>query len=161
MQEAPASLNLQQASATHADLDEHSGTGPDLIPARILKYCASQLAYPVLQLALLILNTGVWPMCWRVHWVAPIYKRNAVFLPKHYRGGHLTAQLSRLVERLVHSLLEPYISRWSLTGINQFAYTKKKGSRDVLALLTILWVQGLDTGSKVLVYFSGVSRAFD
>jgi len=161
MQKAPALLTLRQASATLADLDEQSGTGPDLLPARLLKYCANQLAHPVLQLALLILNTGVWPTSWRVHWVAPIYKRNAVFLPKNYRGVHLTAQLSKVVERLVISLLEPHISRWNLNGINQFAYTKKKGSRDVLALLTMLWVQALDTGFKVLVYCSDVSGAFD
>ena len=33
------------------DLDEHLGTGPDFLPARILKRCAAEFAYPVTLLA--------------------------------------------------------------------------------------------------------------
>ena len=160
-QKTPCPLREQAAEKTLADLDEHSGTGPDLLPARILKYCAKQLAFPVLQLALLIWNSGEWPESWRVHWIAPIYKRGAVFLPQNYRGVHLTAQLSKVIERLLLPLIEPHISLWSLAGKNQFAYTKKKGSRDVLALLTMRWVKTIDAGLKVLVYCSDVSGAFD
>ena len=160
-QRAPRSLTVEKVEQILADLDEHSGTGPDLLPARIIKYCAKQLAYPVLQLALLILASGEWPASWRVHWIAPIYKRGAVFMPKNYRGVHLTAQLSKVIERLLLPLMEPHISLWSLAGKNQFAYTKKKGSRDVLALLTMRWVKAIDAGLKVLVYCSDVSGAFD
>ena len=48
-----------------------------------------------------------------------------------------------------------------LNGLNQFAYTKDKGARDVLALLTLRWVKAVDAGSKVLVYCSDVAGAFD
>lgn len=118
-------------------LDEQSGTGPDLLPARILKHCAAQLAYPILQLAMLILDSGEWPECWKDHWIVPLFKRGAVYLSKNYRGVHLTAQLPKVVERLILSLLEPHVTLWNLTGENQFAYSKKKGARDVLALLCL------------------------
>jgi hypothetical protein len=48
-----------------------------------------------------------------------------------------------------------------LNGVNQFAYTRKKGARDVLALLTMRWVEALEKGMKVLIYCSDVSGAFD
>eukprot|EP00959_Pyramimonas_sp_CCMP1952_P204381 4274275-Pyramimonas_sp.AAC.1 len=72
-----------------------SGTGPDLLPARVLKECAQSLAVPVSKLARLILRTGVWPLAWREHWVHPLHKRRALSDPDNYRGIQLTAQLSK------------------------------------------------------------------
>ena len=53
-------------------LDVNSGTGPDLLPARILQFCANELSVPILKLVDRILETGEWPKCWREHWVVPI-----------------------------------------------------------------------------------------
>ena len=142
-------------------LDVNSGTGPDMLPARILKFCGKDLAVAVLKLAERILETGKWPDGWREHWIVPIYKRKAVYKAAHYRGVHLTAQLSKVVERLFLILLMPYVSLWNCAGINQFAYTKKRGARDVLALLVLKWVRILDKGRKVAIYCSDVSGAFD
>ena len=58
-----------------------SGTGPDLLPARILKFCAGGLAKPVLLLTMCILMTGVWPHLWRQHWVAPLYEKKSIYQP--------------------------------------------------------------------------------
>ena len=154
-------LTVGNALDTLADLDESSATGPDLLPARVLKQCRYHLAGPILQIALAILNSGQWPPEWRIHWVVPIFKRGAVYLPKNYRGVHLTSQLSKVVERLFLSLMSPHIDLWSLSGYNQFAYTKKRGARDILVLLTMRWVMALDKGMKILVYCSDVSGAFD
>ena len=94
-------LTVKKAMGTLEALDDDSGTGPDRLPARILKICAKQLSTPVCKLAERILETGEWPAIWRDHWVAPIFKRHAVFEAKNYRGVHLTAQLSKVVERLL------------------------------------------------------------
>ena len=160
-QRTPKEIPVKLALSILSDLDEHSGTGPDLLPSRILKECCEQLAAPLQRLATLILSAGVWPTCWRTHWVVPLHKRGPVYLTKNYRGIHLTSQLSKAVERLILYLLTPHVSLWSLSGRNQFAYTKKRGSRDVLALLTMRWLKALDSGLKILVYCSDVSGAFD
>ena len=160
-QRAPKDLTVTETREILADLDEQSGTGPDLLPSKILKVCGDQLAQPVRRLVALILNVGIWPACWRKHWVVAIHKRGAVYLTKNYRGVHMTSQLSKVVERLILNLITPHASLWSLTGVNQFAYTKKRGSRDVLTLLTMRWLQAIDRNKKVLVYCSDVSAAFD
>ena len=154
-------LSERDAYKVLASLDEHSGTGPDLLPSRILKNCAKELASPVLKLALAILEMGEWPDCWKEHWMAPIYKRKAVYKPQNYRGVHLTAQISKVLERLLLLLMMPHIRLWTLSGANQFAYTKQRGARDVLALLALRWVRALDSGRKIAVYCSDVSGAFD
>ena len=60
-------LTLEASEKVLGSLDEHSGTGPDLLPAKILKHFAKQLAYPVWMLATLILDSGEWPETWREH----------------------------------------------------------------------------------------------
>ena len=142
-------------------LRSDSGTGPDLLPARILKNCTAVPALPVLLLTQVILNTGVWPEMWLQHWVAPLHKKKSVFQPDNYRGVHLTAQLSKVVERLLKLLYQPYLTTISAFGPRQFAYTAGRGARDALALLAMVWIWALAQGQKIAVYCSDVSGAFD
>ena len=101
-----------------------SGTGPDGCPSKILQYCARELALPVAMLTMRILASMQWPDSWREHWIIPIHKKLATFLPSNYRGVHLTAQLSKVVERLIKQMLDPYLERTIAYGTNQFAYRK-------------------------------------
>ena len=93
--------------------------------------------------------------------MAPLHKKKSIFQPGNYRGVHLTAQLSKVVERLIKMLYQPYLSRVCAFGPRQFAYTAGRGARDALALLVIVWVQALAHGRKIAVYCSDVSGAFD
>ena len=136
----------KQCRDTLANLSEESSTGPDLVPARILKGCAEQLAKPPQILLLRLLETANWPESWREHWIVPIYKKKAVSSAGNNRGAHLTAQLSKVAERLVLPMLETHISHTVACGPNQFAYMKGRGARDALAFLVM---------SERLVSFAG------
>ena len=126
------------------NLREDSGTGPDMLPARILKMCAKQLARPIVLLVTRMLCDGVWPDMWREHWIVPIFKRGSVFKPANYRGIHMTAQLSKIVERLIKRMVEPYLEHSLALGVNQFAYRAQRGARDALAFLTLQWMCALN-----------------
>ena len=78
-----------------------------------------------------------------------------------YRGVHLTAQMSKVIERLVKMMLDPYLERTLAYGENQFAYRKERGARDALALLIIEWIIILNDRGKVAIYCSDVAGAFD
>ena len=140
---------------------DDSGTGPDECPARILKMCAKELALPLTMLITRILACMEWPESWREHWVIPIFKKNVSFKPGNYRGVHLTAQPSKVCERLIKKMLQPYLERTLSFEINQFAYREKRGARDVLALLMLDWILVLNRRGKVCFYCSDVSGAFD
>ena len=154
-------LTEKNAKDVMDKLREDSGTGPDLLPARILKHCADVLAKPVLFLTMCILHAGVWPQLWRHHWITPLFKKKNVYNPENYRGIHLTPQLSKVVERLLKLLYDPYLSATCAFGQNQFAYSIGRGARDALALLMLTWIKALGSGRKVGVYCSDVSGAFD
>ena len=143
------------------NLDETSGTGPDLLPARILKTCFAELALPVTLLTRKLLSEGRWPNCWRTHWVQSIFKKESRAEAKNYRGVHLTPQLSKVVERTVSSLLVPWLETQGAFGPNQYAYRKGRGYKDVLAINVCSWILSLEEGFLVGLYCSDVSGAFD
>ena len=142
-------------------LDEESATGPDLLPALILKFCAAELASPLHQLLLVILRDGKWPAAWMKHWICPIHKRKALCDPRNYRGVHLTAQISKVAERALQAMWVPTLVRIGAFGENQFAYLPGRGSRDALALAVLTWITGFSQGQRFAVYCSDVSGAFD
>ena len=104
----------EDAEDVLSPLREDSGTGPERLPAIKSKHCAKELAKPVRMLTLLILATGVWPEMWLQHWAPPLFTRKNVYDPSNYQGIHLTAQLSKVVARLVKALLVPFATRTHL-----------------------------------------------
>ena len=142
-------------------LDEHSGTGLDRVPARILKRCAAELALPVTLLARKLLAEGRGPQCWRTHWIHAIHKRKSRADARNYRGVHLTAQLSKVVERAVGTVFVPWAESNDLYGPNQYAYSKGKSYKDTLAVNVCNWLLKMERGFLVGLYCSDVSGAFD
>ena len=159
--EDAAAPGVDQVQKALERLDIDSATGPDKLPARILKVCATELAHPVHQLVLAILRCGRWPRAWMQHWICPIYKKKAPCDRKNYRGVHLTAQLSKVVERVLQVMWVPNLVQIGAFGENQFAYLPGRGSRDALALVVLNWISAFSRGQRVAVYCSDVSGAFD
>jgi hypothetical protein len=154
-------VRTRHAKATLRELKVDSSTGPDGIPARILKMCASALAIPVALLTRIILKHGVWPNCWKIHWLFPLFKKKSKANPDNYRGIHLTPQISKVAERLLGRLFQPFLEMSGAYGPNQFAYTKERGAKDALALMLLHWILDLSSGKRVGLYCSDVSGAFD
>ena len=92
-------------------LDVDSGTGPDGIPARVLRLCAEALSVPIAMLCRRILAEGRWPEQWIFHNITAIHKRRSIYDPEMYRGVHLTSQMSKVVERAVGSPLTEYLQQ--------------------------------------------------
>ena len=152
---------LEDAEKIMQKLDESSATGPDKVPTKILKRCAQALALPVAMLAQSILATGRWPEAWVKHWIVPLYKKKAVFDPANYRGVHLSAQLSKVTERLIGLQWMHRVPGDLYIGANQFAYSAGRGSRDALAFVVLSWLEGFRRKCRFAMYLSDVSGAFD
>ena len=60
-QKTPVATRDEDVQKVLAQLSEDSGTGPDLLPTRIVKRCSKELVKPVRMLTERISETGVWP----------------------------------------------------------------------------------------------------
>lgn len=98
---------------------------------------------------------------WCEHWVYPLCKRFAVNDTDNYRGIQLTAQLSKVVERILAQLFVPRLDRLGAYGSNQFAYCRGRGARDAALHFILRWLVAFAGGRRVVIYCSDVSGAFD
>ena len=94
---------------------------------------------------------GRWPEPWMLHWIVPLYKRKSVYDAGNYRGVHLTAQISKAMERQLRMLFMPFVLRNDAFGPNQFAYVPERGARDALAYMVLEWITALAKGRKASV----------
>ena len=78
----------------------------------------------------------------------PLYKKRSVYDPDNYRGIHLSAQLSKVVEKLLGRFFLPFLEATGAYGENQWAYRKLRGCKD--AGLTI-------TEASVIISASGTA----
>jgi hypothetical protein len=154
-------ITEELAEKVLSDLRSDSATGPDELPSRILKECAKALARPLCMLARIIISQGRWPEAWTLHWIVPLYKKKQVFLAQNYRGVHLTAQISKAMERLFRTLFMPFLLQCNVFGPNQFAYVPERGARDALALMLLVWITALAKKRNICIYCSDVAGAFD
>ena len=96
-----------------------------------------------------------------VHWICPLYKRKAKSNPANYRGVHLTAQISKVVERVFADQITPFLEASGAYGPNQYAYARNRGYRDALAHIICVWIREITSKRRVALYCSDVAAAFD
>ncbi len=154
-------VRMRYAKAVLRKLRENSGTGPDLLAARILRRCRGVLVIPVTSLARAILSAGVWPDAWCLHWVQPLYKKKTKADANNYRGIHPTPQISKIIERVVALTFLPWANRHDKFGSHQYAYSQGKSHRDALAVNVFSWLLALENHEVIALYCSDVSGAFD
>ena len=115
-------------------LDEAKATGPDNIPASILRMIAESIALPFTILCRRLLAEGIWPDIWKLHQICPLYKRLSAFNPSNYRGIHLTSILSKIAERVIGRSLVPFLQTRAFAPC-QWALSRGLSARDLVTAL--------------------------
>ena len=123
--------------------------------------CATFLILPFRILCKRVLEEGSWPNCWRLHRIAPIFKKGNPSDPNNFRGIHLTSHISKVVERMLKYMMAPILHIPAVAGRNQFAYLCRKGARDALAYFVLTVIGGFARGVKFGILKADVSGAFD
>ena len=86
-------------------------TGPDGIPARVLKHCAAELSQPLSQLFSLCFQHGTQPSLWKTANVVPIHKKRSRTAVENYRPVSLLSVLSKVMEKVVNRRIMTYLER--------------------------------------------------
>ena len=141
-------------------LREDQATGPDGFAAIFLKKIAEVISVPLAILTRRIFNEAIWPTDWKIHHIAPLFKKGSRFLPGQYRGIHLTNILSKTVERVIGQPLVAFLEARGY-GNSQWAFRKKSSARDLVTILAAKWVILICRGKKIGLYLSDISGAFD
>ena len=123
----------------HLRLD--SGTGPDQIATKVLRYCGVPLAMPISYICNMIVDQGRWPALWRNHCICFIHKQKSKADAANYKGVHLTSHSSKACARISGPGFQSFVEASETYDPRQFAYMKGSGHRDALLanILQLLW----------------------
>ena len=134
-------------------LDSNKATGPDGIPARLLKVTAPIIAPSLCKLFNKSLCLGTVPEEWKLANVVPVHKKGDKGLTENYRPISLLSIVSKVLERRVLVSIKYHLSQI----INKCQHGFLQGKSCVTNLLEVLDYIGriLDNGGQVdTIYIS-------
>ena len=152
-------LHVGQAEAVLKSLDPNKATGPDEIPARILKETATTIAPLLCKLFNRSLGEGYIPSEWKLANVVPVYKKDEKDHVENYRPISLLCIISKVLElgllNRINDRLEDLIA--------DCQHGFRSGRSCVTNLLETLDYIGtiLDRAGQVDCVYLDKSKAFD
>ena len=143
-------------------LDVKKAGGPDLLPCKLLRELAEELAPIFTDIFQNSLDTGELPAVWGTANVAPIYKKGAVSDPGNYRPVSLTCIPCKLLEHIVVSHMRGHFDKYGvLTPLNHGFRAKHSCETQLLMTIHDLQTKSNKVGSQIDVAVLDFSKAFD
>ncbi|XP_038064967.1 uncharacterized protein LOC119735343 [Patiria miniata] len=142
-------------------INPHKATGPDNIPARLLKELANSLG-PVLSILYQAsLDSGDLPEIWKSATVAPVFKKGDRNKPANYRPISLTAICCNLLEHIIHSSIMQHFQDYNILSDNQHGFRKARSCESQLIITMDDIAHNLDEGLQTDLILLDFSKAFD
>ena len=140
-------------------LDSNKSTGPDEIPARLLKITAPIIAPSLCKLFNKSLRLGSVPEEWKLANVVPVHKKGDKGRTENYRPISLLSIVSKVLERIVLTNIKYHLTQI----INNCQHGFLQGKSCVTNLLEVHDYIGriLDNGGQVDTIYLDMSKAFD
>ena len=143
------------------NLKTNKATGPDQVPAFILKTAAKEIAPALAQLFQHSLDTGEIPMDWKNAWVVPIFKKGEKHQASNYRPVSLTSITCKVLEHIVHSNVMGHFDANRILHDSQHGFRRQRSCETQLVITTHEIARSLAEGKQVDVVLLDFSKAFD
>lgn len=144
-------------------LREDHATGPDELPARILRRCAGIRGRrkPLTWIVRRALAAGLWTDFWRLHRLCPLHQKGVVHSSNNHRALHLTAILSKVFERALDATLSRYFDATNAFGHSQWAFRRRRCCNAVVLYQMCSWLRAFQRRQRVGVFLSDIAGACD
>jgi exonuclease III len=140
-------------------LNPTKAPGPDNIPTKVIKECASELTPSITQLFNDSLNLTKVPTAWKTANITPIHKKGNKHTANNYRPISLLPVISKVLERCVYNkiidILIPKITNF------QHGFLKNRSTTTQLLHVFSNINNILDNGDQTDVIYFDLSKAFD
>ena len=143
------------------NLDPTKATGPDQIPARILKQFAAEFAPHLTTIFNTSITKGEVPTDWRQANVIPIYEKGEKYLASNYRPVSLTCICCKLLEHIVVSNILKHLDLHSILVDCQHGFRAKRSCETQLLTLSHELLSNLHSSIQTDMIILDFSKAFD
>ena len=144
-----------------SNLKVNKAAGPDNIPARILKECASSAAPILCKIYQKSISTGTLPTDWLNANVTPIFKKGSRSIPSNYRPVSLTCIACKQLEHILYSNIMSHLEKFSLLNDRQHGFRHGRSCETQLAGLVNDLAKILDDRGRADMCIMDFSKAFD
>eukprot|EP00116_Pleurobrachia_bachei_P004850 sb/3465112/ len=143
------------------DLKPSSGSGPDGIPALLLKHCCVELATPLSMIWKKSLEERTVPVFYKRATILPLHKKGPTSDPGNYRPISLTSHVVKCFERVVRKHFVDYVENNNLLSPNQHGF--RSGKSCLTQLLDHIGdvIDGLIEGVATDTIYLDYQKAFD
>uniref|UniRef100_A0A8C5LN83 Reverse transcriptase domain-containing protein n=1 Tax=Leptobrachium leishanense TaxID=445787 RepID=A0A8C5LN83_9ANUR len=136
-------------------------SGPDQIPAMLLKINAPAIANPVATLINESLATGYIPKLWKTARVISIHKSGDSTLVSNYRPTSLLPVMSKILEKCVYTQLRDYYQYWNYLTPDQSGFCPNHSTTTALLKVCNDIQAGIEQGNLTGAIFLDFAKAFD
>ncbi|RVE46780.1 hypothetical protein evm_008564 [Chilo suppressalis] len=154
-------IRQREVRAELQSLDVRKASGPDGIPAVVLKKCAAELSPVLTRLYQCSYSLGRVPETWRDANVQPVPKKGDRSDPANYRPIAVTSVLCKVLEKVLNNHLTRYLEDHSLINDRQYGFRPKRSTGGLLAYLTHIWGGAIDKRGESLAISLDIAKAFD
>ncbi len=140
-------------------LDPNKASGPDNIPIRLLKECASAIAPSLTCLFNKSLKLGTLPSEWKLPNVIPLHKNGNKSYVENYRPISLMCVVAIVLERCVYNRLIDHIQ--NIISAAQHGFLRGKSCTSQLLSVLHRISENLDMGKQTDILYYGIAKAFD
>ena len=143
------------------EIDSYAASGPDEIPAILLKNCKHTMAIPIHLMWQESLSSGAVPTFYKTSHVSPVYKKGSRALAENYRPISLTSHITKIYERVLRKQIVDYLE------LNELLCDKQHGFRSGKSCLTQLLhhiedvIEALTNGADADAIYLHYAKAFD
>lgn len=141
------------------NLDCSKGAGCDEIPPYFFVKCSHSLAVPITTLFNRCFSEGYFPKIWKTANIVPVHKKGSKTDIENYRPISILNVLSKLMERVVHSHIYPFILRH--IPAQQHGFIRGRSTNTNLSIFVNDVLRGMDCGYQIDVIYTDFEKAFD
>ena len=141
-------------------LKTSTATGPDGIPAIVLKNAADVLAVPCASLFSNFFNASFLPLLWRTAQIVPVFKSRKKSDPLNYRPISLLCILSKVMERIVADAIKSHLACTALLSPFQFGFRSQHSSLHPILILAHEGHKALESSLAMHVVSLDIKSAF-
>ena len=132
-----------------------------MIPARVMKECASSVASPLAEIFRRSLQTDDVPADWKDANISPVFKKGRPDDPANYRPISLTSITSKLLEHIVHKAVMNHLDQLHLLSNVQHRFCKERSCETQLSAVIQDIAYTLGLSQQVDAIILDFSKAFD
>ena len=158
---SPISITNAGVLALLSNLKIHKASGPDKIPASLLKNLATSLAPALTMIFKASLSQSSLPPEWKIANIVPIFKKGNRNNPGNYRPVSLTCICSKLLEHIVYSHIFSHLSKYNILTEEQHGFRQFRSCETQLIATIHDLAENLNNGKQTDIILLDFTKAFD